>query len=179
VLVAIALVVLIGLLGQKLLAGKNVESALVGVKRILYILDSGFASNDRYVRYMKTWTEIERNPFLGSGVGSWAMLNGYGDVREYPHNIWLDVWFELGLIGVALLALIFWWGLQRFWPPRVWIRQHYAPLVLALFGTGFISAQFSGNYNENWFMFAMLGLLLIQPLGESAAPSNSELLEKS
>lgn len=148
----------------KLLGGRNVEDSLTGVRRILYILDAGFASNDRYIRYVTTWRELERSPLLGSGVGSWPVLTGYGDVQAYPHNIWLDVWFELGLPGLLIITTMFWWGLRRYWPPGGWLQRPYAPLILALFGTSFINVQLSGNYNDNWYMYALLGALLLQPL---------------
>jgi len=47
-----------------------------------------------------------QNCFLGTGIGSWR-FEIYGvDGRGYPHNIFLEIWFELGLIGLVILLII-------------------------------------------------------------------------
>lgn len=39
---------------------------------------------------------------LGYGIGSFNFVNTGEDGRGYPHNIILEIWFELGLIGLLL-----------------------------------------------------------------------------
>lgn len=41
--------------------------------------------------------------FFGFGIGSYGILENGLDGRAYPHNIFLEVWVELGLIGLTLL----------------------------------------------------------------------------
>lgn len=42
---------------------------------------------------------------FGYGIGSFGKLwNGF-DGRLYPHNMFLETWFELGLIGIVILTL--------------------------------------------------------------------------
>ncbi len=41
----------------------------------------------------------------GYGIGSFGILYTGNDIREYPHNIILEIWFELGLIGVSIFLL--------------------------------------------------------------------------
>lgn len=43
---------------------------------------------------------------FGNGIGSFGILFKKEDVILYPHNIFLEAWFELGIIGL-LLTLIF------------------------------------------------------------------------
>lgn len=47
---------------------------------------------------------------VGQGIGSFNLLYKQEDGRGYPHNIFIEVWFELGLIGLfifmAFLAII-------------------------------------------------------------------------
>lgn len=39
---------------------------------------------------------------FGFGIGSFGIITRGFDIRLYPHNMILEVWFELGLIGLAL-----------------------------------------------------------------------------
>lgn len=39
---------------------------------------------------------------FGYGIGSFGIITEGFDIRLYPHNMILEVWFELGLIGFAL-----------------------------------------------------------------------------
>lgn len=43
--------------------------------------------------------------FLGRGLGSYGYYFYGVDAREYPHNIFLEIGFELGLIGVLFFLL--------------------------------------------------------------------------
>jgi len=40
--------------------------------------------------------------FFGYGIGSFGIISQGFDIRLYPHNMILEIWFELGLIGLAL-----------------------------------------------------------------------------
>jgi len=108
----------------------------------------------RIQNYAVSWELIANNIILGSGVGSWPVLCGYGDERQYPHNIFLEVWVEMGLVGVLLflimicLALI---NLFRSENPRRALC--FMLLVLALLNT-----QVSGDIPDNRILFAFMGL---------------------
>jgi len=47
------------------------------------------------------------NALIGFGVGSYGVMFYEEDRRAYPHNILLETWFELGLIGLIILVLWF------------------------------------------------------------------------
>lgn len=51
--------------------------------------------------------ESPLNALIGFGVGSYGIMFYGEDQRAYPHNIILEAWFELGLIGVIILLLWF------------------------------------------------------------------------
>lgn len=42
---------------------------------------------------------------LGNGIGSFGPLFHGLDAKEHPHNIYVEIWFDLGLIGIALFIL--------------------------------------------------------------------------
>ncbi|MCK9255221.1 MAG: O-antigen ligase family protein [Bacteroidales bacterium] len=41
----------------------------------------------------------------GFGIGSFGLLYYAKDFRSYPHNIFLEIWIELGLIGLILFLI--------------------------------------------------------------------------
>lgn len=43
---------------------------------------------------------------IGNGIGSFGSMYFNKDVRAHPHNMLLEVWFELGTIGIMLISLI-------------------------------------------------------------------------
>jgi len=51
------------------------------------------------------------NSIFGTGIGSFGLLTIGEDIRHYPHNFILEIWCELGLIGlsifIVLMTLIF------------------------------------------------------------------------
>lgn len=65
------------------------------------------ASNDRLKRYYfvleKTNSE---NLLLGHGFGSFGIEFEKKDLRSYPHNIFLEFLFELGIIGLFLFLFL-------------------------------------------------------------------------
>ena len=46
------------------------------------------------------------NFLFGLGIGSFGILYEGVDERSYPHNVMLEIWFELGLLGIILFILL-------------------------------------------------------------------------
>lgn len=44
----------------------------------------------------------------GYGLGSFGVLYSGKDIRAYPHNVFLEIWIELGLIGLFLFLIFLW-----------------------------------------------------------------------
>ena len=42
------------------------------------------------------------NMLIGKGIGSFKLLYEGIDGRGYPHNIFVEIWFELGLVGLLI-----------------------------------------------------------------------------
>lgn len=61
----------------------------------------------RFKEYFIALESISNNVILGSGVGMSGMILGYGDVYAYPHNIILESWLELGIIGLFLVIVVY------------------------------------------------------------------------
>jgi O-antigen ligase len=54
---------------------------------------------------------IADNPFIGYGALSFRSLTGV----LYPHNIFLDAWVELGIVGLLLVTFLLIQGLLGYW----------------------------------------------------------------
>lgn len=60
----------------------------------------------RAVIYGATIDMLKQNPILGLGLGGYNYLFRHHQPTPYPHDIWLSMWVELGLLGLIAFALI-------------------------------------------------------------------------
>lgn len=100
---------------------------------------------------LKSITFIMDNPF-GYGLSSFGMLASGDDIMAYPHNIFLEILVEIGLIGFLVLLLL----LMR-------AKRYFSVnnIFSFLFIMSFINAQFSGDLAANSYMFIYLFLSII------------------
>ncbi len=90
---------------------------------------------------------------FGEGIGSFGILYTGVDGREYPHNIYLEVLFELGLMGLIPFLL--------FTTIPFWYRRNafYQALMLYFF----LNALKSGDLTSIWMLFLTYGLVVFNP----------------
>lgn len=67
--------------------------------------------------------QIAARPWLGAGAGNWSLLVGSSSLelsrfwfRGHAHSLPLQVWVELGAVGVVLVAVFFLVPLASVWP---------------------------------------------------------------
>ena len=73
--------------------------------RILNAIDdplSVLVSSNRLPMWTYVLTHWSNSPFIGQGIGSFAVDFFNLDMRRYPHNYFLEVLYELGLFGLVL-----------------------------------------------------------------------------
>lgn len=104
------------------------------------------------------------NPIIGVGTGGWS-YEYYGfDTRDYPHNIFLEIASELGIIGLIVFCLFL--GLV-YRAAKITLKGNNKSPPLYLLGVwglgitliGFFNAQVSGDIHLNdylWFGSAIL-----------------------
>jgi len=63
-------------------------------------VESRYRHYDKFIRY------YPESPLLGHGIGSYPVITERVDSRQYPHNIFMEVAFEYGLVGALLVLLI-------------------------------------------------------------------------
>jgi O-antigen ligase len=141
--------------------------------------------------------EVARSPMLGRGLGStqWSEAVAAGQYRAtHPHNIYLEILMDLGMIGFAAMA---YWIFRELRSLRRWGRDpglsadmrgyfqgaRYALLgMLAMAATTGDYMPYSGAHTYLWFMFGVLfaygdGVVATTP--EAALPPSGPSLRRA
>ena len=138
----------------------------IGGYRLQAIIQ-GLSTQDRLERYQVAAKLFAQRPLLGVGTDGYAELTGG---LGYPHNIFLEIASENGLIGliifISFLGAISWYGLRWFMRSSNLDPQAraigVAVLVVAL--TLLVEKQFSYGLTMHKDLFAFLGLVVNLPL---------------
>ena len=86
---------------------------------------------------------------FGNGIGSFGYLFAGIDQRAYPHNMILEIFFELGIIGLFFGFLIFLYVLMKFN-----LRKNIFSLLLLFI---FFNSMKSSNLTDSWILFSCIG----------------------
>jgi O-antigen/teichoic acid export membrane protein/O-antigen ligase len=135
---------------------------------------AAFRSDDRYFLVQQAWGIIKQDPVRGGGVGAFSVVN---PSAKWPHNFFLEVWAELGLAallvvaGAVVIALV---GLFRLaWRlPEQGRDRELVYVLLAVFFFNLLAVQVSGNINDNrdfWGMLAIVWLVIAGGVAAGAA----------
>ena len=89
----------------------------------------------RYVFVRESFNRILEKPILGYGTGSFGKIfidevdSGHDfQLHTTPHNQYLYVWFELGILGLILLLLIFYHQIKELFKKQDGIHRVLLPL---------------------------------------------------
>jgi len=131
----------------------------------------------RTVMWRLSWQLAQEKPLLGYGMGGFApayeqavkssSLTGWAArPTEDPHNQYLQVQLQAGLVG---LAAFFWFLLGALRQPAVQPWRTWAGAVLLGFcATSLMSSHFT-TFSESHLLMVLLGLLLARPSPASTA----------
>jgi O-antigen ligase len=124
-----------------------------------------FRENDRYFLAQQAFELIDRHPIRGAGAGAFSTVNA---TAKWPHNIFLELWSELGLaalivVATAIVAALV--GLFRLaWRlPTHGREQELVYILLGVFVFNVLAVQVSGTINDNrdfWGMLAIVSLVV-------------------
>jgi O-antigen ligase len=126
---------------------------------------AAFREDDRSFLVKQAVHLIDQNPIRGGGVGAFSTVN---PAAKWPHNMFLELWAELGIVALVVVAvaagaaLV---GLFRLaWlAPQYAIRQDLVYILLAVFTFNLMAVQVSGNINDNrdfWGILAIASLVV-------------------
>ncbi|MDM5190879.1 O-antigen ligase family protein [Bacillus sp. DX4.1] len=119
--------------------------------------ESAEGRTDRYDFAFKLFAD---NPIVGDGIGGFGYSYNDTDARGYPHNIFLEIISELGLLGLILfLLLIFKCIVPYFYRGGKDNSIGYSIFIVFLFY--FLNANISGDLNDNRVMFCFMSLVYV------------------
>lgn len=173
------------LAGAALVAGLGylVLSGSTGANRLFsFITGAVPATASRDAIWAASWRRIAEHPFSLTGVG-WGRFDevlrpdellSSGD-RQYPHNVFLEVWVEAGFLAVVALVVLVVLSLWKL--SRVAASPAGAGL-LALAVFSIVNASVSGDINGNRLLWATLAIawVLAPGIGRSAWPAHPPVI---
>jgi O-antigen ligase len=114
---------------------------------------------ERLRYYQDAPREFLRHPFLGVGVGGWSVEHFHQDMRNYPHNLVLEVGLEEGILGLVALA-IFLGTIFFTFKRNAELVGAYLPALFPGLVYLFMLTMFSGDIVGNRFLWFWCGLVV-------------------
>jgi O-antigen ligase len=129
----------------------------------------------RQAVYAGCWQMFLEKPLTGWGVNQLPSelarhVSGYSEKELYPHNTYLELLVEHGIIGLALYLWLMWEMLRLAWEPvpesetKGFLNQQFHSIWPILLGVYWVNAALVVmNYQfVNGLLFAMAGMLAAQ-----------------
>jgi O-antigen ligase len=118
----------------------------------------------RVDRFDTAFNMISNRPLTGYGIDGFTQI--YNDGRlEYPHNIFLEIASELGLVGIFLFAILVFVALFRYFTQLNKIQNGEEKILawtlFLLFLYYFANANVSGSLLGNRVLFTLIALLTV------------------
>lgn len=135
-------------------------TAKAGELEVLFTQGSSSGSAGKRVDfYRATLDALPNQPLIGTGIGSWSTFYFGNDQRNYPHNLFLEIAFEQGLVGLtAFLAMLSLVGVATYRMIRA-SQSHFLVLGLLILYCVIISL-FSGDLDDNRLLWMWIGVTL-------------------
>ncbi|MFN7172475.1 MAG: O-antigen ligase family protein [Fimbriimonadaceae bacterium] len=145
--------------------GTNVNFQALQRLELLVQRDNGAnaSGQTRELHWYQVQQYWDRQPIIGHGMGAYGIQlspSGYRD--DHPHNIWLELLYEGGLVAVALAGLIVVLLLYN-----VSFKVLFSPegvLVTALLALLLMSSSVSGSYGDTRHYMMTLSTLTLPML---------------
>jgi O-antigen ligase len=131
--------------------------------------------------YDQAWRMLSERPVQGAGISGFPVRvapfrPANQMVQLYPHDVWLTTWSELGLLGLAAFAVIFFsllwrgWravaGATGLWRPLIWGAA--AALVLYLVHGLFDSPYWKNDLSVEFWLLAALEVVALRAVRSAA-----------
>lgn len=149
--------ILILIVSLSLISGYNSKHIKFGrSERIINMNIKSKSIQKRLEWFEESWNLTKEKVLLGYGIGSFSYVTSGEDRRGYPHNIFLEIWFENGLLAVsmfiAFLFLIIYLGFFR-------IHKPYVSTLLGINLYFVLSLMKSSSLTDARVFFTFAGML--------------------
>ena len=98
--------------------------------------------------------KINKNPLLGFGFASFGKEFHRSNIIDYPHNLFLEIWFELGIGGLFIVLLFFFFTYLPFVLKNKW-------RLLMINFYFLLNAMKSSGFHDLRILFGFLALSLL------------------
>lgn len=139
------------------------------------------ASLVRLTLYKTALKMIAENPLIGTGWASFPLYYYGMDYKVYPHNIFLEVFSELGIFGFIILTSILmyavYYGLIKF-KKRYKKFNNIQFSIIGGFLFFLLNANTSGDITDNKILLTFTALLTISTTINNVKEKDSPVLER-
>ena len=115
----------------------------------------------RYEYYNNSGKLFLSSPIYGIGLGAFGLLTRDEDVRDHPHNMFLEVLVEQGIIGLILLLILFSPLLLKVYPKLIKSKDSTYYICGAIFIYESINVIKSSSIVENRPYFSIIGICFV------------------
>lgn len=122
------------------------------IDKTVYLINNSDISNGRFELYTRAISQISHSTLLfGNGIGSFEVYN----IGTYSHNIFVDILFDFGLIGV-----IFFSYMLALYGRKIHNEKINSDLILNIivFHLSVVILLFSSTYWSSFAFFYWIGL---------------------
>jgi O-antigen ligase len=143
--------------------------------------DSATTIRGRLSIFSDTFSMLRDHPIFGDGLGGYHYLFR-GTIPEiYPHDMWLTFWVEVGILGMAAFAVIFFGLLYRGWRAYAHAGGFYRALLWGVSGSlvlwgfhGLVDSPYWKNdMSLEFWILAALELVAIRSIGAMVLSASS------
>ena len=92
-------------------------------------------------------------PIIGYGTGNYGFFYTGVDAKVYPHNLFVEILYENGILGLLILFLILFKGLINY---KMIFKNEYSDVLFCSFVYFLVNAQFSSDIEGNILIFTFL-----------------------
>jgi O-antigen ligase len=122
--------------------------------------ENAYGSYSRTHLYETSFDAFINHPLLGNGIGSFGYLLSGQDIRDYPHNVILEIMSELGLLGLVLFSIPIIITFIKFYKYVKHENCNYLKITMVLFIYYFLNSLVSGDLGlSNMRLYLYIGLL--------------------
>jgi len=122
---------------------------------------------ERLQLWRGTWEMVKEHPFLGFGINTFSEYYpqyrppDYQDIR-YTHNCYLQMWSEIGIVGLVSFCLIPFWTLKKTWYRlREKIQSDLEGYMLLGLVCGYIAFLIQAGLDTNFYSLLLRTLFWI------------------
>lgn len=126
-------------------------SAFLATIETEYLVRGYYSINQR-LDFLNFFLEYPASAFTGVGLGSFGILFTGQSVYLYPHNIIIEIWFEMGIIALSVFLLLLFFAFVKC------KRSEYKALLILFL----VSALFSGDIVGNAPVFFLLTAIIAE-----------------